>query len=257
MRLLKRSCAIHLVFGVLFFCSIARGEQYSFVTFHYPPYSFATEHLHAEGGIVEVVKAVMSNLGHQVNIRAFPWTRALKMVRTGRADAIFTAYKTPERKQFLDYSKEVLFPQSVFFYKKEGETSAFEGDLEALRSKKIGVVSTISYGGIFEQHKRDLQLDRATHLTQSFNKLMKERIDLVPSDRNVAEYTLKKLGISDEIVRIATKLESVPSYIAFSKKRNLTILRDDFDRELVKMRQTGEYQTILRENGINQGSTQK
>jgi len=248
---MKCSCAMHLVFCVLFFCSTARAEQYRFVTFHYPPYEFATENLHAEGGIVEVVKAVMSNLGHQVNIRVFPWTRALKMVRTGQADAIFTAYKTPEREQFLDYSKEILFPQAVYFYKKEGGGANFEGDLKALRSKKIGVVSTISYGGIFEQHKANLQLDRASNLAQSFNKLMKERIDLVPSDRNVAEHTLAKLGISDKIVRIATKLESVPSYIAFTKKRNLTNLRDDFDRELAKMKLSGEYETILRENGIN------
>lgn len=248
---------LHVVFFVLFFCCTVRAEQYDFVTFHYPPYEFATENLHAEGGIVQVVEAVMSNLGHQVRIRAFPWTRALKMVRTGQADAIFTAYKTPQRETFLDYCNEVLYPQSVYFYKKKGGVSVFEGDFKALRSKKIGVVSTISYGRIFEQHKNDLQLDRATHLAQSFDKLMKKRIDLIPSDRNVAEYTLAKLGISNEIVRLATKLESVPSYIAFSKKRDLTSLRDDFDGELAMMKQTGEYQAILRENGINQRSAQK
>lgn len=241
-------------FTTLFFlltCSSVGAAQYQFVTFHYPPLEYATDSQNGAGGIVEIVKQVMDNLGNQVTVKAYPWTRALKMVRTGEVDAIFTAYKTPDRENFMEYSNEVLFPQSVYFYKRKGDTTTFNGNLNSLKAKKIGVVSTISYGQIFESNKPHLQLDRATNLEHSFNKLLKKRIDLVPSDLNVAEHTLKKLGLSDEIIRLPVKLESVPSFIAFSKKRNLTDLRDKFDQELRNMKQSGDYFKILKQYNIH------
>jgi polar amino acid transport system substrate-binding protein len=128
----------------------------------------------------------------------------------------------------------------------------FDGNLDTLNSKKIGVVSTISYGEIFETKKPHLQLDRANNLEQSFNKLLKKRIDLVISDINVAEYTLKQLGLSDKVVRLQIRVESVPSYIAFSKKRDLTSLRDKFDLELRNMKQSGEYYKLLKQYKIYQ-----
>lgn len=240
-----------IAFLLLVTCTNAGAEQYYFVTFDFPPYEYATADLKAEGGIVEVVKKVMHNLGHQVSIQPFPWTRALKMVRNGEAHAIFTAYKSPEREVFLDYSREVLFPQSVYFFKKRTGKASFDGDFSALSSKRIGVVSTISYGQVFEIHKPVLQLDRASNAEQSFNKLMKNRVDLVVSDLHVAEYTLAQLGITEEVVRLPAKLESVPSYIAFSKKLNLTSLRGEFDNELARLKLTGEYDEILKKHAID------
>ena len=237
---------------ILLTCSSAKAEQYQFVTFHYPPLEYATKNQNATGGVVEIVKQVMHNLGHQVTIKAYPWTRPLKMVKTGEADAIFTAYKDPERETFMEYSNEVLFPQLVYFYKRKGDSTTFNGKLDTLKAKKIGVVSTISYGQIFETYKPNLQLDRANNLQQSFNKLIKKRIDLVPSDIYVAEHTLSELDLSDEVIRLPIKLESVPSFIAFSKKRDLTSLRDKFDKELRNMKQSDDYYKLLKQYNIHQ-----
>ncbi len=237
---------------ILFTCSNAGATHYQFVTFHYPPLEYATANQNATGGVVEIVKKVMHNLGHEVTIKAYPWTRALKMVKIGEADAVFTAYKDPERETFMEYSNEVLFPQLVYFYKRKGDSTTFNGNLDTLTSKKIGVVSTISYGQTFETYKPHLQLDRTNNLQQNFNKLIKKRVDLIPSDIYVAEHTLSELGLSDEVIRLPIKLESVPSFIAFSKKRDLTDLRDKFDRELRNMKQSGDYYKLLKQYNIHQ-----
>ena len=227
-----------------------RAEGYTFVTFHYPPFEIAAEQNEAEGGIVEVVRTIMDNLGHNVKIRAYPWTRALKMVRVGEAAAIFTAYKNPDRERFLDYSREVLFPQSVYFFARKDSPHKFDGDFNKLRSHRIGVVSTISYGQVFEKHKNSLQLDRASNLEQSFQKLLRERVDLVISDIHVAKHTLKNLGLTESIRALPQRVEKVPSFIAFSKKRGLLRLRDEFDRELLRLKQSGEYDRILARHSI-------
>lgn len=235
---------------ILFPVSIVNAAEFSFVTFHYPPLEYKKDGK-AEGGMVEIVKKIMHNLGHEVTIEVYPWTRGLKMVRFGEADAIFTAYKNSDRERYLLFSEEVLFPQSVYFYKRMGDSSTFDGNFNALGSKRIGVVSTISYGQRFADHKETLLLDRANNLEQSFFKLLKKRVDLVPSEQIVAEYTLAKLGITGEVERLPIMLESVPSYIAFSRKLNLSELRDAFDQELRKMKQRGEYRKLLKKYSID------
>ena len=230
--------------------SDAAADEYLFVTFEYPPLEFEGDQGLAQGIAVEIVRDVMHNLSYGVQIQVFPWTRALDMVRFGRADAIFTAYKNPAREQFLNYTKEVLFQQEIYFYRKKGSLVDFNGNLASVQDKIVGVVSTISYGRMFDSTKPDLDLDKANRLEHSFQKLVMGRIDLVPSDIYVAEHTIQTMGLAGKIERLPRMIESVPSYIAFSKQRNLTHLRDQFNRQLSKMKANGAYAGILKRHGI-------
>ncbi|EKD37360.1 MAG: hypothetical protein ACD_75C01155G0001, partial [uncultured bacterium] len=168
----------------------------------------------------------------------------------GKADAIFTAYRNAEREQFLEYSEEVLMAQELFFYKKKGSPFQFDGRIASIHNARIGIVSTISYGQAFDKYRQFIRLDKANQLTHSFQKLAKGRIDLLPSNYNVAEYTIKKMGIEQQVERLPQLIESVPSYIAFSKKRDLHSLREQFDEELRKMKITGEYSQLLQKHGL-------
>ena len=235
-------CTLVLVFG---FAPKLGAEKYRFVTFQYPPFEYANPDDAAEGIAVEIVTNVMHALGHEVEITVFPWTRSLNMVRIGTADAIFTAYKNAEREQFLDYSRQVLIPQVVYFYKRRDSNIQFTGALDGIKHLRIGVVSTISYGRRFDDAKGDLLIDKARILEHSFEKLLLGRVDLVPSSHYVADYTLSKLRLGDKIVRLPQKIESVPSFIAFSKIRGLSKLRDEFDRQISIMKQDGSYADIV------------
>ncbi len=226
------------------------AADFHFVTLQFPPLEYEDEAHRAEGAAVDTVRAIMDRLGHRVTIRVLPWTRALQMVRTGKADAIFTAYKNPERETFLDYSQEVLMAQEVFFYRKKGSAFQFDGDIASIREARIGIVSTISYGQVFDRFKPAVRLDKANQLTHNLQKLMKGRIDLLPSNRYVGEYTIREMGLQDRVERLPQMIESVPSYIAFSKKRDLGDLRRQFDEELRKMKVGGEYGSIIQQHGI-------
>ncbi len=226
------------------------SDSYVFVTFQFPPLEYEGLEGKANGIAVDIVARVMKNLGHQVEIRVYPWTRSLKMVRNGGADAIFTAYRNSQREIFLDYSRQVLFPQVVYFYKRKDAPIDFDGHLATVKEKRIGVVSTISYGEKFDLYKSLLNFEKANKLEHNFGKLLLGRIDLVPCNVYVADYTLGKMGLAQQIVPLSPAIENVPSYIAFSKKRNLTQLRDQFDRQLVQMKANDEYADILRKYGI-------
>ncbi|MCP4024402.1 MAG: amino acid ABC transporter substrate-binding protein [Desulfobacteraceae bacterium] len=240
-------CSILLIFTI---CSSSWSKDYFFVTFQYPPLEYEDDNGTAKGVCVEMVSKIMKNLGHEVKIQVFPWTRALKMTRDGKADAIFTAYKNENRQTFLDYSNEVLFPQTIYFYKKKGSNLTFEGDLMQLKDVQIGVVSTISYGTKFDSVKSSLCIQKANKLEHNFVKLRLGRISLVPSYSCVADYVLKKMNLEDDIVKIPVQIDSVPSYIAFSKKIDLAVLKENFDKEIITMKKNGEYASMLKAFGV-------
>ncbi|MGD9364393.1 MAG: transporter substrate-binding domain-containing protein [Desulfobacteraceae bacterium] len=234
----------------LLFAADIRAEEYYFVTLEYPPLEYKDKVGLAKGAAVEIVAHIMADLGHSISIEVLPWTRAVKMVKYGRADAIFTIFKNPERELFLDYSGEILIPQMVAFYARKDSQIAYGGNLEELKRFKIGVVSTISYGQKFDRSRPMLKVESTATLEQNFSKMMLGRIDLVISNVYSAEIVIDKLNIADRIKRLHPSVESVPSYIAFSKMKKLTPLLNDFDRKLIELKKSGVYDEIINKSGL-------
>ena len=226
-------------------------RTYAFVTLDYPPLEYAGDDGKAQGIAVEIATRIMNKLGQTLDIKVNPWARSLEMVKSGEADAIFTVFKNPERETFLDFSRNVLIPQIVYLYARKGAPIAFDGNLEKLKNETIGVVSTISYGQKFDQLKPQLKTERVETLEQNFKKLQLGRIDLVISNVYTAEATLFKMNLQNEFIRLSPAVEDVPSYIGFSKKRELTALRDLFDQELLSMKARGEFDEVLKKYNIN------
>lgn len=237
--------------------SPACAESYRFVTLTFPPLEYQGKDGQPAGAAVEVVKTVMKRLGHEVEIDVLPWSRSIQEVRRAKAAAVFTAYKNEERVKFLDYSRQVLIPQVVSFYVRKGSGLDFHGDFAALKGKKVGVVSTISYGERFDEAVKNLNIEteRVDKRVLNFKKLLAGRIDYVISNQYSAATVMKDLGLTDKIKKLEPQVEILPSYIAFSKKKDLESLRDAFDRELKKLKASGRYEEILEGFGVYPGMT--
>lgn len=242
---------LQIVIAVLMSASFAQADSYSFVTLEFPPIEFAGKDGQPQGIAVDLVKKIMTNLGHQVTIEVMPWARGLEMAKTGTADAIFTAYKTPDREQFLDYAKVVLIPQIVALYVPKNSAIKFDGDLLKLKDKRFGVISTISYGKTFDGLRDQLNTERVENLESNLRKMLAGRVDLIISNIYVAESEINKLGLQNDLIKLAPEVETVDSYIAFSKVKGLAKLRDDFDKELDKLVKDGTYAEIMAKYGIS------
>ncbi len=227
-----------------------RAAEYYFVTLEYPPLEFSNKAGAASGAAVEIVTRIMNRLNHSVSIEVLPWTRAVKMVQFGRADAIFTIFKNPERQLFLNYSTEILIPQPVAFYAKKESAISYEGNPLNLKHLKVGVVSTISYGRKFDSTRGLMTVERTATLEQNFAKLMLGRIDLVISNVYSAEIVINRMRIADAVKQLEPYVESVPSYIAFAKVKDTGSLLADFDRELAKLKKSGDYDRIIKKWGV-------
>lgn len=225
----------------------AGAENFHFVTLSFPPLEFEGPDKKVTGAAVEVVREVMRSISHTVTVDLLPWPRALGAVKDGSADAIFTAYRTPEREKFLDYSNEVLVPQVVSLYIKRGSGRTFTGDFQELAPYVIGTLSTISYGKGFDaaREKYKLKTDRVDTLELNFKKLIAGRLDYVISNRYSAQYVITELGIDKEVQELTVLVEVTPSFVAFAKTPRAAKLIEAFDAGLRELKRNGRYDAIM------------
>ncbi len=245
---MKRLAHITLIaMGLAFGATAVKAETVRLVTLEYPPYQYEAGS-DADGIVVRILREAFAKMNADISIEVLPWKRSLKMVETGDADAIFTAYKTAERETFLDYSKTVLMPQVVSVWVNKDKSVAFDGSMDSLSDVSIGLVDGLSYGGTVDDAIKSgvlTSLDYAPESSNNIKKLMGGRIDAVIMNKYGAMHHLKNLGGLEKVEELEPELSSVPSYIAFSKANNLAGMRDELDTILQGMIDSGEYQSII------------
>jgi polar amino acid transport system substrate-binding protein len=230
--------------------SHAFAGPYKFVTLEFPPIAFTGADGVPRGIAVDLVNKVMENLGHQALIEVVPWARGYEMARTGLADAIFTAARTPEREELFYLSRTPLITQIVSLYCAKDSTITFNGDLTSLKGKRIGIVYSISYGQTFDSVKDDLTIVASASTGSNIKNLASGRIDLLISSIFVADFEANRAGVQDGIRKLSPYIETVPTFVAFSRKSGLSELRDSFDEELSKLMASGYYTAVLVEYGL-------
>lgn len=225
----------------------AQADTLRFVTLSYPPYEYEDGD-RVDGIVVRLLREAFARMGHELEIEVLPWKRALLMARQGTVDGIFTVYKTEERLKFLDYSETVVMPQVVSIWALKGSELAFDGTMESLRDVPIGVVHGVSYGQVADAAIADgtlEQLDYAPNSSHNIKKLLAGRTRAVIMNRYGALYHLRLQDGFDKVEELEPEISAVPSYLGFSKARNLTGLRDRFDEVLQAMIASGDYQDIV------------
>jgi polar amino acid transport system substrate-binding protein len=200
------------------------------------------------GILIDVINEAFRRAGYSVQVKLMPWARCLKAVKTGDVDGIFSVFVTPERQMYLTYTNEVLITQVQAFFVRSDSSLTFEGDLSKFTGQSIGVVNQTSYGprldaalkgGIFEK------IDSTKDSESNIRKLIAGRVDMIPSYRHVVLSTAKKLGALDKIRQLSPDIESIPSYLAFTQKRDFAKLISDYDKAIASMKEDGTYDQLF------------
>ncbi|MFT5758125.1 MAG: polar amino acid transport system substrate-binding protein [Alteromonadaceae bacterium] len=225
----------------------ASAAKLNIVTLEYPPYAYE-EGKKVKGVAVDIVTEALKRMGLPFSITVLPWARALHQIKNGDADAIFTLFKTPEREVFADYSHQTLIAQIVSLYVKKDSSIEFTGDFKKLASYSFGLVRKVSYGEIFDRAVNEKVITntvRSNDAQQSFKMLFSNRVDIIAINKYGALDILQKTNKLKDIKELKPELQNIPSYIAFSKKRNLKSIRDQFDDTLLQMKKDGTYEKLL------------
>jgi polar amino acid transport system substrate-binding protein len=233
----------------LFLCLLsflANGEV-KLVVLEYPPYVTLNSKNEVDGLAVKIVEQIFAQLGKPITISVLPWGRAIIQVRSGKADGIFTAFKTSEREQFVRYIDGVLFEQNIVAIRSNESTMTWH---EAIFEKsRLCLVNNVSYGRYIDEmveKKRFKIVIRVKLPEQCLQLLRYKRVDFWISNEAGARYISATNQLKGQLIFEQPPIESIPSYIAFSKRGSVTLEEiAQFDEALEKMKNSGEYRNII------------
>jgi len=104
---------------------------------NWPPYEFIGQTGELQGLSADVIQLVEQRLAIQFKIISqYSWAETLDKARTHEIDMVSSIVKTPEREQYLSFTKSYVSPPSVIFTRKD---NVFIHGLNDLKHKTVSV----------------------------------------------------------------------------------------------------------------------
>ncbi|WP_028864608.1 substrate-binding periplasmic protein [Psychromonas aquimarina] len=244
---------------ILFFVSIIStfsnvlnagdSHELQLITEEWAPYNYL-DGKKISGFSVEVVRAVMEELGDDYPVQVYPAARGILMLDNMPNIMNFSIFRTPERESKYKWIGP-LSDDAVFFYKRKYEPRIFSSINDI---KSVNAVSVPASGVILSY----VEKQGITRLTKSQKKehqltlLLKGRVDLFIGVTPLGlSYYLKKINApADSVVKTQVKLLRFPLYIACSKEIPDSVI-DKWQSALNKVKSSGRYQQIYNKYLLN------
>ncbi len=234
-----------IIFILLFYLSQLTAFEKSVViaSTEYPPHT--SIHYRNYGYRTDVVIQAFQEMGYQVEIRLYPWARALKFAKDGDVDGVI-ALHTKKREQWFEYSQG-LATQSIGFYKHKKENISLK-NYSDFKFYKIGYVRGYAIPSKLEN--LNLQITWLNKEEQALRMLSQKRLNLALMEKSVAQYIINKKypKLDESIEWIEPSIEETIIYLAFSKKtKNYKRKLKDFNigmarlKKLKKIKEIHEY----------------
>lgn len=232
------------------FCySVSAKEVIRLTNGEWPPY--ASESLPNYGVMSQIVVEAFALEGVEVHYEFFPWQRAYKIAKEGKWDGSITWAPTPTRMQDFYFSEPVVMVSNALFHLK---ATQFDWQrFSDLSQWQIGSTRGYTYGIEWEQLVADgvLRPDEVTYDAQNIQRLLKDRIDAIAMEIDVANYYIRKQLTPEqaELITYHPKLlerKAVCMVLSRNLEKSPRLMRQ-FNRGLMSLIQSGRYQEIIDE----------
>ncbi len=192
-----------------------------------------------QGILIDVSNEIFNRLNISVTHRGYPWARAQLYVKVGEADA-FISVPTPERRTYTEISKEPVIFLTVSLFTKAGNPK-----IEQLKKvKKVSDLSAFKIVGYIgdgwgKNNLKGMRVQWVPKLDQALSMLKIGRADVLVQSTQVVQYTIKKMGLSDQIVEVSDPLVSVPMHFCIGKKSPFRNRLSQIDETIRQMKRDG------------------
>lgn len=200
------------------------------------------------GSLVDIVVEAFRRAGYPVEIRLLPLARSQAQVRTGEIDGMFALFKTPEREAFFDYSSEAMMFETQSFFVRTGSPILFDGDLTKIAKNKVGINNGSSHGVVLNQALEDgsfPDVERVSGLDSLLKMLTAGRLDVITSSREAIWAAAAHLRLQNDIRELSPPTSVEPSYLVFTRARDMSEVKRDFTLALKSMKEDGSYDKIV------------
>jgi polar amino acid transport system substrate-binding protein len=211
----------------------AEDEVIHYAVFPAPPYMIGAGEEDSEliGIDVEIVQEIAQRMNLKIEYIKCTWARCLELMKTGEADFLSSAYKKPDREEYMLYLSEPFLDQlPVAFYFLKEKNYAITNYTDIYQFNTIGVLNGASYFERFDQDSNARKFE-VTSQDQLFPMLLAGRLDAVAGYVPTENYRITVGGYRDQIERSVYEYqEQALVYMTLSKKSPLVARLDQFNQ---------------------------
>lgn len=232
--------------------AVSKGEkEYLFIGQEYEPFNW-TEGGTLKGGMLEVVKSLCSKMSIICKFESVPMKRLIQMLENGSTDGVLSLIPNSDREAYTTLSIPIIHSNMSYFAVK-GTLKKIKR-LDDLSGATVGTLAASSAEKIALTHKeqvKDLKVQSESELSTVLNKLTAGRYGpkgLALSNEDVFATLYKKLNINNLEVVYVVKTDGFS--VAFSKKAVDPSFIEQFNANIVKIKQSGELKKLLKPFGL-------
>lgn len=232
---------ILLVLSLILFNNLSYSADIvvNLTSLDWPPYS--SKSLKQQGASVAVAKAAFKEMGYELKVTFFPWSRAVALAKNEKSNysGYFPEYYSEDIEKEFIYS-EPMGSGPLGFAERKNKTIQWK-QLSDLKKYRIGVVQDYINTTEFDDMvtKKLLKTSTTTSDTKNLLKLANDRLDLAVIDKNVMSYLLKTdkalAKKSNEIQFNIKTLEDKKLFICFKKGKEGEKLAKIYNEGLKKI----------------------
>lgn len=208
------------------------------VTAAYPPFVNPPDEPQGEGIDIEIAREAARRAGRRIEVVHVPWKRALAMLEAGEADFTTTISRNAERDRYLLWTSGYRTGVRYHFYARRGSGLRL-ASLADLSGRRLGVTLGYFYPDAILRQP-GVQIENGTDIATTVRMLGAGRTDFMVVNGVAGEWEIRRQGLSPLLERQPLEVSSnSPTYMAFSRARNLDAVRTAFDTALAAMAQDG------------------
>jgi polar amino acid transport system substrate-binding protein len=211
----------------------------------YPPFSWYDGHA-MHGAAIEIVQRAFEHAGIAYEIRYVgPFNRVLQSAKNGAVDVIAELKDTPERDDYLVFSKTAIFTNPVTVFVRGDSKFVFHGwkDLAGLHG---GITLGNKFGGGFDEFlAQSLTVESANGIPNNFAKLELGRIDYFVNSYYPALSYLKKEHKTAQFKALRPFVTESSNYVGWAKSSPCLARLPDVNHALADLIKSGEAKHML------------
>ncbi len=213
----------------------------------YPPFDWSVNNSEYEGACTHLLSLIIP-AGYTLRPIMVPWVRAQKMAAEGNIDLLVNLRITPERSEWLEFSKNPTFSNPIAVFMRRNKTIPLKS-WDELKPLKGGATLGDAFGNGFDEYLRaNLNVETIPNAYGNFRKLNYGRIDYFVTGYYMGMAWLSSAGMQDQIVALKPFISDNPIHLGFSKRSPHVILLPEIDRKLAQLAADGTLNKILNDH---------
>ena len=213
----------------------------------YPPYGWSVSDAEYSGACVELL-ALIAPKGYRFKPIMVPWSRAQEMAKRGEIDMLVNLRITPERSEWLRFSKNPTFFNPIAVFMRKEKAIPFKS-WDELRGLRGGATLGDAFGNGFDEYlKANLDVEVIHNMSGNFLKLNSGRIDYFVSGYYMGLAWLSQARLNDRIVALSPPVSSTYIHLGFSKRSPHLNALPEIDQHLARLGADGTLERILKKN---------